>query len=112
MTGSGWVKKPRRLKSAAFVEKFRVVRGIWVYGNLRRVPFRVTAMCGHVKVIINPAPEGVGIEGHPIAKNLLRLAGIKDCVLSSKGDCDRNQLNLACAICYVLQEPDAVHFTD
>ena len=98
--------------TAAFVKKFRVVRGSWVYGNLRTVPFRVTAKCGHVKVIINPAPEGVGMEGHPIAKNLLRLAGIEDCVLSTKGDCDRYHLNLACAICYVLQKLDAVHFTD
>ena len=72
--------------AAAFFGKFRVVRGKWVYGNLRTVPFRVTAKFGHVKVIINPPPEGVEMEGHPIAKKFLRLVGIEDCVLSTKGD--------------------------
>ena len=119
----GWFGKCQKTKktkdlaisgatTTAFVKKFRVVRGRWVYGNLRTVPFRVTAKCEHVKVIINPAPEGVGMEGHPIAKNLLRSAGIEDCVLSTKGDFNRYHLNLACAICYVLQKLDAVHFTD
>ena len=54
--------------TAAFLRKFRLVRGSWLYGKLRTVPLRVTAKFGHVKVIINPAPEGVGREGH-IAKN-------------------------------------------
>ena len=57
----------------AFATKFRVARGSRIYKNVNTVPQRVRASFGNVKVHINPAPSGVGMDGHPVARRLLRL---------------------------------------
>ena len=48
--------------------QMRIVRGSWALRNVRTVPCGVKGRQGHLHVFIGPAPRGVGIQGHPLAK--------------------------------------------
>lgn len=50
------------------------------------VPFRVEGKTGSVKVVVIPAPRGLGVVAGPNAKIFLRLAGIRDAWVWTKGD--------------------------
>ena len=82
----------------AYRKKFRIIRGSWKHGNVNTVPFQVRAKCGHVEVVKNPAPPGVGLDGPAVARCVLRLEGIKDGVLTVKGDHHRYLMNVLCAL--------------
>ena len=54
-------------------------------GNPHTVPFKVEGKCGSVKIIVQPAPNGLGIKTGKTAKTILELSGIKDAWLTTKG---------------------------
>ncbi len=47
-------------------------------GMPHSLPFKVVGKCGSVRVILKPAPKGVGLAVGDVAKVILRLAGVKD----------------------------------
>jgi small subunit ribosomal protein S5 len=49
------------------------------------LPFKVRGKCGSVTFELHPAPRGLGLVGGEIPKNVLLLAGIKDCWTRSYG---------------------------
>lgn len=49
------------------------------------LPFKVEGRCGGVRVILLPAPKGLGLVAGDITRVLLRLAGIKDCWVRTFG---------------------------
>ncbi len=49
------------------------------------LPFKVKGKCGSVTFELYPAPRGLGLVGGEIPKNILFLAGIKDCWTKSFG---------------------------
>ncbi len=72
----------RKAIDMAKLEMIEVKRGCgsWECGCSRShtLPFKVIGKSGSVKVVLKPAPQGVGIAVGDIAKSILRLAGIKD----------------------------------
>ena len=62
--------------------------GSWecLCGEPHSVPFRVEGKCGSVRIILLPAPKGVGLVAGDSAKVVLRLAGIKDVWTRSFGE--------------------------
>ncbi|MBN1159722.1 MAG: 30S ribosomal protein S5 [Candidatus Diapherotrites archaeon] len=54
-------------------------------GNPHTVPFKVEGKCGSVRIILMPAPNGLGISTGKTAKTILELAGINDAWLTTKG---------------------------
>ena len=50
-----------------------------------------------LKVVIRPAPAGVGINGPPMVRLMLRTNGVKDCLVRVQGD-PRLGVNLARAM--------------
>lgn len=61
------------------------------------IPYRVEGKSGSVRVVLMPAPKGVGLVANDEAKKILRLAGIKDAWLKSYGNTGMRQ-NLVSAI--------------
>ncbi len=49
------------------------------------LPFKVRGKCGSVTFELHPAPRGLGLVGGEVPKNILLLAGIKDCWTRSFG---------------------------
>ncbi|MEM2927713.1 MAG: 30S ribosomal protein S5 [Nitrososphaerota archaeon] len=62
--------------------------GSWECGcdALHSLKTRVIGKCGSVRMVLLPAPKGVGIVAGEIAKRVLELAGIKDCWTRSFGE--------------------------
>lgn len=60
------------------------------------IPFRVKGKSGSVRVVLLPAPKGVGLVANDELKKLLRLAGIKDVWTKTFGD-TRTRINVICA---------------
>ena len=48
-------------------------------GRQHTVPFSVVGKCGSVRVHVLPSPRGLGLVAGEIPKQVLRLAGVKDC---------------------------------
>ena len=48
-------------------------------GRQHTVPFTVVGKCGSVRVEVLPSPRGLGLVAGEIPKQVLRLAGVKDC---------------------------------
>jgi len=61
------------------------------------IPFKVVGKSGSVKVVLMPAPRGVGLVASSEAKKVLRLAGIKDIWMVSFGQ-TRRRINFVQAI--------------
>lgn len=72
-------------------------------GNPHSIPFKVEGRAGSVRVILLPAPRGVGLVASDEAKKILRLAGIKDVWMKSFGQ-TRNRLNFIRAIYLALKK--------
>ena len=72
-------------------------------GNPHTVPFKVSGKCSSVRVIIEPAPNGLGIKTGKTAKTILTLAGIKDAWLITKGKTSTS-MNFAKATIDALQQ--------
>ncbi len=54
-------------------------------GNPHSIPYTVEGKSGSVRVILKPAPKGVGLVAEDEVKKVLRLAGIKDIWMKSFG---------------------------
>ena len=91
----------------AILHKLRIALGSQNYANIHTVAFRVKGKCGNVKVVINPAPEGVGFNVPPVVRKLLHLSGITDCYLNISGDYRRYNINLAMAVFNALKKLDS-----
>ncbi len=48
-------------------------------GRAHTFPFTVTGKCGSVRFQVLPGPRGLGLVAGEIPKQVLRLAGVKDC---------------------------------
>ena len=70
--------------------------GSWECGcwQPHSVPFEVTGRSGSTTVTLKPAPRGVSLAAGDTAKHILRLAGIKDVWVSTKGQ-TRTTINFA-----------------
>jgi small subunit ribosomal protein S5 len=63
-------------------------------GTEHTVPFEVIGKMGSVKVILKPAPRGLGLASGSTAKTVMQLAGIKDVWTRTEGQ-TRTTLNFA-----------------
>ncbi|MDI6916321.1 MAG: 30S ribosomal protein S5 [Thermoplasmatales archaeon] len=70
--------------------------GSWECGcwQPHSVPFEVTGRSGSTVVTLKPAPRGVSLAAGETAKHILRLAGIKDVWVATKGQ-TRTTINFA-----------------
>jgi len=70
--------------------------GSWECGcwHPHSVPFEVTGRSGSTVVTLKPAPRGVSLAAGDTAKHILRLAGIKDVWIFTKGQ-TRTTINFA-----------------
>ncbi len=66
-------------------------------GMPHSLPFKVEGKSGSVKVVLKPAPKGVGLAVGNVAKVVLGLAGVKDVWGSTKGE-TRTTINYAKAV--------------
>ncbi len=48
-------------------------------GKAHTLPFTVTGKCGSVRIEVLPGPRGLGLVAGEIPKQVLRLAGVRDC---------------------------------
>jgi len=58
------------------------------------VPFKVKGKCGSVRITLAPAPRGTGLVTGDECKKILKLAGIKDAYVKTKGK-TKTAFNLA-----------------
>jgi len=79
--------------------------GSWecLCGEPHSVPFKVEGKSGSVRVVLIPAPKGVGLVASDVAKTVLRLAGINDVWSRSFGE-TRTTHNMAKAVYEALKE--------
>jgi small subunit ribosomal protein S5 len=66
-------------------------------GAPHTLPFKVEGKCGSVRVMLKPAPRGVGLAVGDVAKVVLRLAGIEDVWGVAKGH-TKTTINYAYAV--------------
>lgn len=66
-------------------------------GTPHSIPFKVEGKSGSVRVILLPAPRGVGLVAPEEIKKVLRLAGIKDIWMKSFGQ-TRRRINFVLAV--------------
>jgi small subunit ribosomal protein S5 len=66
-------------------------------GQPHSIPITTYGKCGSVRVKLMPAPKGLGLCAPDEIKKLLRLAGIKDIWMKSKGD-TRTRINFVRAV--------------
>jgi small subunit ribosomal protein S5 len=55
-------------------------------GEPHSIPYKTEGKCGSVRVVLMPAPKGVGLVTDDETKKILRLAGIKDVWIKTFGD--------------------------
>lgn len=76
--------------SVAMLNIIPVVQGCGSWecrcGSNHSVPFKLEGKSGSVKVVILPAPRGLGLVAGQTLKDLLAIAGIKDCWTSTFGN--------------------------
>lgn len=67
--------------------------GYWgdKFGDAHTVPVKSTGKSGSVSLRVVPAPRGSGIRAGSVAKNIFRLAGIRDVFTSTKGNTATNE---------------------
>ncbi len=97
----------RKCMDSAKLNMIRIRRGCGSWecgcGNPHTIPFEVTGKSGSVKVILKPAPRGVGLAVGDTAKSVLERAGIQDMWAFSKGT-TRTTVNYAQAIFNALKK--------
>jgi len=83
------------LEKALEQAKMNIIRvktgcGSWECGcgGEHSIPFKTRAKIGSVEVVLYPAPKGVGIVASTAAKKILKLAGIKDIWVKTRGQTD------------------------
>ena len=96
-TRRAYEKAVRRAK----LNIFKVWRGCGSWececGEPHSIPYKTYGRCGSVKVILYPAPKGVGLVCDDESKKIFRLAGIKDIWVKTFGNTSM-RINLAYAI--------------
>jgi small subunit ribosomal protein S5 len=55
-------------------------------GGTHSIPFKIKGKCGSVKIVLIPAPAGVGLACADKVKQVLKLAGIEDIWSKTYGD--------------------------
>jgi small subunit ribosomal protein S5 len=92
------------IEKAVLQAKLSIIRvrkgcGSWECqcGGDHSIPFKTEAKYGSVKVILQPAPKGLGIVADETTKNILRLAGIRDIWVMTYGNTGA-RTNLAYAV--------------
>ncbi len=65
-------------------------------GGNHSIPFRTEGKCGSVRIVLKPAPRGLGLCINEECKKILELAGIKDVWSQTFGE-TRTRVNLAFA---------------
>ena len=81
------------IKKAINKAKLNVIRikrgcGSWECGcgGDHSIPYRVEGKSGSVRVVLMPAPRGLGLAADDESKKVLRLAGIKDVWMKTYGN--------------------------
>ncbi len=91
----------RKCMDNAKLNMVRIRRGCGSWecgcGDPHTVPFEVTGQAGSVKIVLKPAPSGIGLAVGDTAKSILERAGIKDVWGFSKGK-TRTTVNYALAV--------------
>lgn len=77
-------------------------------GTGHTVPFEVTGKMGSVRMILKPAPRGLGLSAGGTAKTVMQLAGIKDVWTRTEGK-TRTTLNFAKATFDALKMTALIH---
>jgi small subunit ribosomal protein S5 len=72
-------------------------------GKPHSIPFKIEGKSGSVRVVLMPAPKGVGLVADDEAKKIFRLAGIKDIWMKTFG-CTSTRVNLVSAIYAALKK--------
>ncbi|MGC8993327.1 MAG: 30S ribosomal protein S5 [Candidatus Aenigmatarchaeota archaeon] len=92
------VEKARR-RARLNIIKVKRGCGSWECGcgEAHSIPFRTEGKSGSVRVILYPAPKGVGLVADDESKKILRLAGIKDVWVKTFGNTSMH-INLITAI--------------
>ena len=72
-------------------------------GTEHSIPYKIEGKSGSVKVILLPAPKGVGLVADDESKKLLRLAGIKDVWVKTFGN-TAMRINLISAVFTALKK--------
>jgi len=72
-------------------------------GGTHSIPHKTVGKSGSVRVVLMPAPKGVGLVAPVEAKKILRLAGIKDVWMKTFGD-TRTRFNFITAIYRALKK--------
>ena len=107
--GDGRESVPAREKAIrnAKLNIIRIKRGCGSWecacGTPHSIPFKVEGRSGSVRVVLKPAPKGLGLCISNEGKKILRLAGIKDVWAKSKGQ-TRSRINYAYAIFNALKK--------
>jgi len=78
-------------------------------GTPHTLPFKVEGKCGSVRIMLKPAPRGLGLSVGNVAKTVLRLAGIEDAWGFTKGS-TRTTINYAMAV-YEALKNTSIHKT-
>jgi len=101
----------RKAITTAKVNVVEVARGCGSWecacGRPHSVPFEVTGRSGSVHITIKPAPRGLGLAAAEVSKVILRMAGIKDAWIHSRGQ-TRTTLNFALAAFDALKQTTRV----
>jgi len=86
-------------KAKLSIVKIRRGCGSWECGcgGGHSVPFKTKGKSGSVRVVLMPAPKGVGLVADDESKKILKLAGIKDVWIKTFGN-TRMRINLISAI--------------
>jgi small subunit ribosomal protein S5 len=80
-------------------------------GNPHTLPFEVEGKCGSVRVVLKPAPRGVGLALGSVAKKVASMAGIKDAWGFAKGH-TKTTVNYSFAAFEALRETSRVKITE
>ena len=91
----------RKCMDNAKLNMVRIRRGCGSWecgcGNPHTVPFEVGGQAGSVKIVLKPAPSGIGLAVGETAKSILERAGVEDVWGFSKGK-TRTTVNYALAV--------------
>jgi len=97
------VEKARRKAKMNIIKVWRGC-GSWECGcgTPHSIPFKTEGKCGSVRVVLMPAPKGVGLVSDDESKKILRLAGIKDVWVRTFGNTSTH-INLITAVYMALK---------
>ncbi len=105
----------RKAVTVAQLNVIEVARGCgsWECGCGRNhsVPFEVTGKSGSVKIMLKPAPRGLGLASAGIPRTILKMAGIQDAWTRTEGK-TRTTLNFSLAVMDALKQTTKVAMSD